>query len=162
MQPPDYLSEYLKLKEANDQLREQGRKWLFDLLNHLCAETNRELGNQLSQPMIQIGYQERQFKTGSSTMVGDAMGLRYRMNTLLIEVGWPRLPEHGFVSNQGLARARVSLSPNPTIDANLIDELILKQRKDGESEWSVIQGGQPGEVMTETKLRGYLQNLLAD
>ena len=162
MQPPDYLSEYLKLKEANDQLREQGRKWLFDLLNHLCAEANRELGNQLSQPMIQIGYQERQFKTGSSMMVGDAMGLRYRMNTLLIEVGWPRLPEHGFVSNRGLARARVSLSPNPTIDANLIDELILKQRKDGESEWSVIQGGQPGEVMTETKLRGYLQKLLAD
>ena len=94
-------------------------------------------------------------------MVGDAMALRHQMNTLLVEVGWPRLPEHGFVAHQGLARARISLSPNPTIDANLIDELMLKQHGEREVTWAVLTSNQPGETVTETKLRAYLHLLLS-
>ncbi|HZS03876.1 MAG TPA: hypothetical protein VFD58_03495 [Blastocatellia bacterium] len=162
MPDSDYLDEYLKLKAANDQLRERGRQWLFDSFGNLCAEANRKSGEQPGQQVIQVGYQERQFKAGSSTMVGEAMGVRYRMNTLLIEVGWPRLPEHGFITMQGLARGRVSLSPNPTIDANLISELILKRRGADDVSWYVIANEKPGEVLTEQLLRGYLNLLLAD
>jgi hypothetical protein len=161
MQPPDYLADYLKLREANDQLRERGKQWLFETLDRLCAEANRQLSLQSDQPLIQIGYQQREFKADKATLVGEAMGVRFRMNTLLVETGWPRLPGHGFLTYQGLARARVSLSPNPTIDANLIDELILRQTE-SEVEWSVIRDGKIRETVTETTLRDYLQRVLAD
>jgi hypothetical protein len=161
MQPPDYLTDYLRLKEANNQLREGAKQWLFETLGRLIAEINRSFSDQPGQAMIQVGVQTREFKADRATMVGEAMAARYRMNTLLVEVGWPRRPEHGFLTSQGLARGRISLSPNPTIDANLIDELILKQTA-GEVNWFVIRDGTFGEVVTETKLRDYLRRVMAD
>lgn len=161
MQPPDYLADYLRLKEANDQLRERAKQWLFETLGRLIAETNRSFSDQPGQAMIQVGFQPREFKADRATMVGEAMAARYRMNTLLVEVGWPRLPEHGFLTSQGLARGRISLSPNPTIDASLIDELILKPRG-SEAAWHIISDKQVGALVTEEYLRDCLNRLLAD
>ncbi len=162
MQPPDYAADYLKLKEANDQLRDRAKQWLFETLGRLIAEANRHFSAQPGQMMIQTGTQPREFRAGTATMVGEAMAARYRMNTLLVEIGWPRLPQHGFISGQGLARGRVSLSPNPTLDALLLDDLLLKSAGAGQSEWYVTRDGKAGDVITEVKLREYLQRLLAD
>ncbi|HWQ34568.1 MAG TPA: hypothetical protein VNQ79_17085 [Blastocatellia bacterium] len=161
MQPPDYLADYLKLKAANDQLRERAKQWLFETFGRLIAETNRSFSDQPGVAMIQTGFQPREFKADRATMVGEAMAARYRMNTLLVEVGWPRLPEHGFLTGPGLARGRISLSPNPTIDANLIDELILKQRGT-EADWHIISNKQIGAMVTEEYLRACLNRVLAD
>jgi hypothetical protein len=187
MQPPDYLAEYLALRAANDQLRQRGQAWLFDALEKLCAERNREFlpepatGSESpgdskdanpsesvptanSPPMIQIGRQPWQFKAGNSTMVGERLGLRYRMNTLVIEVGWPREPEHGHVPRQGLARGRIGLSRNPMIEPQYIHELILKAAGENNVAWHDITQQQttPGATLLEADLHTIFQKLLAE
>ncbi len=91
-------------------------------------------------------------------MVGERLGIRHRGQTLLVEVGWPRNPEHGIVPDLGLARARVSRSPNVMIDAILLDELTLRRNKDGNGvTWYVLTDHSLRELATEEKLRTYLQ-----
>jgi hypothetical protein len=158
----DYESDYLKLKAANDQLRERGKAWLLETLNLLCAEINRGFTQQAQPSVIQVGRQEWQFKVGNSLMVGERLGVRYRGRTLIIEVGWPREPQHGHVPGQGLARGRVSLSQNTLLAAQAIDELILKRRSNDDAAWYIIEQQMPSEVVTETRLRAYLQTVLAD
>jgi hypothetical protein len=194
MQPPDYLAEYLALRAANDQLRQRGQAWLFDAMEKLCAERNREFlpepatGSESSDdskdtnsagsapsanssengspanspPMIQIGRQPWQFKVGNSTMIGERLGLRYRMNTLVIEVGWPREAEHGHVPSQGLARGRIGLSRNPLIEPQYIHELILKAAGENDAAWHHITQQQTVATLTEADLHTIFQKLLAE
>lgn len=162
MSDPDYLKEYLALRAANDELREQGKKWLFDAMATLCATANRNFGQQPDQPMIQTGYQPREFQTGNSTMIGEAMGLRYRMNTLLIEAGWPREPKHGHVPGQGLARGQIRLSRNPGIDANLIAELILKADDKRNADWYLISGLRLAGKISRDQLSAWFELLFTE
>jgi len=152
----DYLTDYLALKAANDQLRERGKQWLLETFNHLCAEINRNLATQPNEPAVQVGRQEWQFKVGNSLMVGERLGVRYRGRTLIIEVGWPREPQHGHVPDHGLARGRISL-----IEAKATDELILKHRGRDEAAWYIIEHKKLGELVTEARLRAYLQAALS-
>lgn len=190
MQPPDYLADYLALRAANDNLRERGKAWLFETMERLCAERNRQFSpaappsaneapNDSSpneapnvppvnlpppntQQVIQFGRQPWQFKVNTSTMVGERMGLRYRMNTLVIEIGWPREPDHGHVPDQGLARGRVGLSQNPMIEPQYIRELILKGANETSVAWHFITQQQVGELITEKALENFLQLLLSE
>src|SRR5205823_5012898 len=148
-------AEYQALRAANDQLRERGKQWLIETLNHLCAEINRGLAQQPQPQVIQVGRQEWEFKVGNSLMVGERIGVRYRGRTLIIEVGWPREPQHGHVPDRGLARGRVSLSQNTMLEAQATDELILKHRGAGEAAWYVIANKQLGEMVTAARLRNY-------
>lgn len=161
MEDKDYAAEYQALKAANDGLRERGKQWLIETLNQLCAEINRGLTQQPQQPVIQVGRQAWEFKVGNSLMVGERVGVRYRGRTLLVEVGWPREPQHGHVPDRGLARGRVSVSQNTMIEAQATDELILKHHGAGEAAWYVIKSQQLGEMITEARLRAYLQTVLA-
>jgi hypothetical protein len=156
IQDKDYAADYLALKAANDQLRERGLRWLLETLEHVCAEINRRLMAQAGQTALQIGRQEWQFKVGNSTMIGQRLGVRYRDRTLIVEAGWPREPEHGHVPDQGLARGRISL-----VEAKATDELILRHWGEGEAAWYVIENKKLGEVVTEARLRAYLQATLA-
>lgn len=156
-----------KLKAANEVLREQGKEWLLNTLEKIGDELNLKLTPQPAQtetpaPLaLQIGSQDWQFEVEKNVMVGERLGIRYRGQTLLVEVGWPRLPEHGFVPDLGLARARVSLSPNVMIDPILLDELTL--RRDGEGVvWHVLADHSIRELVTEAKLNTYLQRALAE
>jgi hypothetical protein len=151
----DYAADYLALKAANDRLRERGKHWLLETFHQFCAELNRELAHR-RQPAIQVGRQEWQFKVGNSLMLGERLGLRYRDRTLIVEVGWPREPQHGHVPDQGLARGRISL-----IEVKATDELILKHRGRGEAAWYVIENKQLGDLVTEARLRAYLSAVLA-
>ena len=155
IQDKNYAADYLSLKAANDQLRERGKQWLLETLSDYCAEINRTLMAQPNPLPLQVGRQAWEFKVGNSLMVGERLGVRYRGATLIVEVGWPREPKHGHVPDQGLARGRISL-----IEAKATDELILKHRGSGEAVWYVIENKKLGELVTEARLRAYLQAIL--
>ena len=167
MQEKDYAAEYVALKAANDQLRERGKQWLFDSLNQICEEINQELlaqGNpQQGSASILSGVQpDWQFKVENAVMVGERFGARFRHRTLTVEAGWPRLPEHGFITDGGLARGRVGLSQNTIIEPRLVAELILKKAGSGEPVWFVVKHKTLGEQITEVRLQEYLNCILAD
>lgn len=166
----EYSADLSALKAANDELREHGKRWLFETLEQMADEINLQSGimvnSQSDAPpnsdAILIGKQEWQFEVEKSVMVGERMGVRRRERTIVIEVGWPRLPEHGYVPDQGLARGRVSLSPNVMIDPLLIDEIILKRQREGEPIWQMIANKKLGDVITQDKLREYIQRLFIE
>lgn len=162
MQEKDYAAEYLALKAANDQLRERGKQWLFDTLSQLCAEANRTLVTQPDQPGIQTGVQEWQFKVENATMAGERFGARYRYRTLTVEVGWPRLPEHGFLTDNALARARVSFSQNTMLQPEVIAELVFKKTGSVEPMWFIFRNGQLKERVVEARLGEYFNLILCD
>lgn len=162
MQENDYAAEYLALKAANDQLRERGKQWLLDTLTGLCADANRSLMTDPAQVGIQTGSQEWQFKVENATMAGERFGARYGYKTLTVEVGWPRLPEHGFLTDNALARARVSFSQNTMLQPQVIAELVFKKVGSSEPAWFVFKNRQLGEQITEAQLREFFNLILAD
>jgi hypothetical protein len=96
-------------------------------------------------------------------MIGERLGIRHKNQTILIEVGWPRLPEHGVVPDLGLARARVSFSQNIMVDAKLLAEFSLRRNKEnGEVSWHEIADHRLGEKITADKLRAYVQRVLSE
>jgi hypothetical protein len=156
----DLAADYLKLKAENDKLREDGKQWLWNVLEKLCSEVNGRLAEKSPGSILQVGRQEWQFSIEDSTMVGERFGARYLTRTLVVEAGWPRLPEHGFVPDGGLARARVGLSQNIMLDALTVAEFILTRQGKGAPSWYVISDKKIGEPVTESKLRSYLNLML--
>lgn len=161
MQEKDYAAEYLALKAANDQLRERGKQWLLDSFTQLCADANRSLMADPTQAGIQTGTQEWQFKVENATMAGERFGARYRFRTLTVEVGWPRLPEHGFLTDNALARARVSFSQNTMLQPEVLAELVFKKVGSSEPVWFVFKNKLLGEQITEGRLREFFNLILA-
>lgn len=158
MTESDLTADYLSLKASNDLLREQSKQRLFELLDVICSEINIGLGG----PPIQVGRQEWEFTVGTSTMVGERFGARHRERTVVVEVGWPRQPQHGFVPDGGLARGRIGFSQNTMLEPKPLTQLILKRRGDGEPQWRLIANKTLGEPVTSTLLRSYLNLLLTD
>jgi hypothetical protein len=156
----DFAADYLTLKAENDKLREDGKQWLWNVLEKLCSEINGKLAEKSAGAVLQIGRQEWQFILGNSIMVGERFGARYLTRTFVVEAGWPRLPEHGFVPDGGLARARVGLSQNIMLEALTVAELILKRQGKGALSWYVISDKKIGEPVTESILRSYLNLVL--
>ena len=156
---PDTVAAYLALKAANDQLRERGKQWLWNALDGLSSEISRELGARSGGAPIQTGRQDWQFKIENATMVGERYGARYSYRTLIVEVGWPQLPEHGFIPNGGLARGRIGLSRNIMLDAQTIAELVLKRQGAGDPAWYLTDDQ---KRITEPQLHSYLKLLLND
>ena len=157
----DFAADYLRLKAANDQLRERGKQWLWDALELICSEVNRKLTASPSETPIQLGRQDWQFMVDSATMVGERFGARYRNRTLIIEAGWPRLPEHGYVKDNGLARGRIALSQNIMIDAQTIEELILRRQGNNDLAWYTFAKYAIGHQLTESRMRKYISDLVA-
>ncbi len=162
MQEKDYAAEYQALKTANDQLRERGKQWLLDSLTQLCADANRRLMLQPDQVGIQTGSQPWQFNVENATMAGERFGARYGFRTLTIEVGWPQLPEHGFLTDGAMARARVSLSQNTMLEPQPVAELILKKVASGDVSWFVFKNKISSEQITNVHLNEYLSMILSD
>jgi hypothetical protein len=157
----DIAAEYLALKAANDELRERGKKWLWNTLDVICSEISRDLSAQ-NHPPLQVGRQEWQFTIEDSTMVGERFGARFREKTLLVEAGWPREPKHRFVPGRGLARARICFSQNVMLEAQIVAELILKRQSDSDLVWNIIVDEKLGAQVTESQLREYFNLILAD
>lgn len=166
MNNKDLAAEYLALRAANDQLRERGKKWLWETLDALTAELNRTLATQPGAApveMIQTGVQpDWQFKVETAVMVGERYGARARGRTLVVEAGWPRAPEHGFIAEGGLARGRIGVSQNTILEAKLLEEIILKRHGSGEVAWFLTRQRELGEQVTQARLQQHLQSLLRD
>ena len=156
-------AEYLRLKAANDELRERGKLWLWLMLEKLCAEVNQQLAAQPDGQLLQTGVQPWQFEIpteiGKATMAGERFGIRYRGQTLITEIGWPQRPEHGFIPSSGLARGRVRFSPNVMLEPLTKAELVLK-RNSGDAVWHVLNNKQAGALVTEQVLRPFLELVL--
>jgi hypothetical protein len=150
----------LRLKAENDRLREEGKQWLWNSLELLCNEINGKLVNKANGAIIQVGHQDWQFTIEGSTMLGERFGARYLTRTLVVEAGWPRLAEHGFVPDGGLARARIGLSRNIMLEARTVADLIFKRQGKEAPSWYLIEHKKIGERVTEYKLRSYLSLLL--
>jgi hypothetical protein len=157
----DLAAEYLALKAANDELRERGKQWLWNALDVICSEVSRELSARTNPP-LEVGRQDWQFKVEGSTMVGERFGARFREKTLIVEAGWPREPQHGIVPGLGLARARVGFSQNVMLEAKTVAEMILKRQNDGDLVWNFVADKKLGARVTESSLREYLNLILAD
>ncbi|MDX2033735.1 MAG: hypothetical protein SF339_23875 [Blastocatellia bacterium] len=158
----DLAAEFLALRAANDQLRESGKQWLWDLLDRISAEISRQLTARPGEAPLQVGRQAWQFAIENQTMVGERFGARHRGRTLLVEVGWPRLPEHGFVPNRGLARGRVGLSQNTMLQPTPLADLILSKPAETPPQWRLIKNNALGEPVSESMLRNYFQQLIIE
>jgi hypothetical protein len=155
MSAGDFSTDYLSLRAANDLVREKGKEWLFESLSGLCSETG---------PETQIARQPWQFEVGRSVMVGERFGIRNRGRTLVVEIGWPREPAHGFVPDQGLARGRISLSASPMLSPRLLEEIILKTALPkaalNDAMWYSIDSGRIGGQITLEALRQHVKAML--
>jgi len=157
MEPSEATEEYIALRAANDRLRQRGLQWFLDAAQELTAQEN-----SISPLMLQTARQEWQFNVGKSVMVGERFGVRFKGKTLLIELGWPREPEHGFVPGNGLARGQVSFSLSPILVEKVTDELILKPGPNGEPVWFTFVNGKPEYVVTRERIRAYIRRLQDD
>src|SRR5678816_3245054 len=96
MDQSEAAAEYIALRAANDRLRQRGLQWFWDAIQELTAQENAT-----SPVMLQTARQDWQFNVGKSVMVGERFGVRFRGKSLLVELGWPREPEHGFIPGNG-------------------------------------------------------------
>ncbi len=158
----DLPPELLALKAANDQVREAGKQSLWSALDRISAEVSRQLTQHPGGEPLQVGRQEWQFALGTATMVGERFGARHRGRTLLVEVGWPRLPEHGFIPNRGLARGRIGFSQNTMLQPKILAELVLRKPGDGAPQWLLLAQNAPDEPLTESRLQQFFLQLIAE
>lgn len=157
MEPSEATAEYIALRAANDRVRQRGLEWFWDAIQELTAQEN-----STAPVVLQTARQEWQFNVGKSVMVGERFGVRFRGKTLLIELGWPREPEHGFVPGNGLARGQVSFSLSPILVERVTDELILKAGANGEPQWFSFVNGKPESELTRERIHGYIRKLQED
>ena len=150
MSSSDFSAEYLSLRSANDLVREKGKQWVFETLSALCTEAG---------PEALLARQDWQFEVGRSVMVGERFGIRHRGRTLVVEIGWPREPAHGFVPDQGLARGRISLSASPMLSPRPLQEIILKTGSP-EPRWYSIEGGKVGGEFGAAQLSQHIKAML--
>lgn len=150
----DFIADYLALREANERLREAGREWIWSVLSGFAEAVNLTTGEAGTgfATAVELGRQQWQFPVEQSTMVGERFGIRHNSRTLLFEIGWPQLPEHGFIPDNGLARGRVTFSQNVMLDPRPIAEIILR-RTQATPTWHFILNKKLGDRVTELRLR---------
>lgn len=129
MQGRAEVAEYLALKSANDQFRAAASRWLFDSFVELSDEANLK-GIRLDIENVN----PHRFAVGHSTMVGSLLKFKLGLRNLIVEAGWTRAPQDGFISGGGLARARIQHFGISRANA----ELILMRSKDDMPEWFSI------------------------
>lgn len=96
------LVEYLRLKAANDAIRSEGVKWLFDSIIEIAARASREITT------VNIERKEpHSFARGNSNMVGSQINIRHGVRCLTVEAGWTRTPLDGIMRGNSLAAARI-------------------------------------------------------
>ena len=96
------ITEYLALRSANDLVRKIGSDWLLTIFQRIAGENNRQNAG------IQISTEEDyRFTVGRAGMVGRRLTLRKGVRALFVEIGWPRMPQDGFIRGGGLACANI-------------------------------------------------------
>lgn len=138
--------EYLRLKSANDAIRERGTRWLLDTVVEIAAgalHAGTNLKIERESPHT--------FSGGSSTMVGSLVRLRHGVRCLTVEAGWARTPSDGIMRGPALAIGRITHFGLPKKNAGL--RLL---RGDGLPHWLDEQG----EIVTSETLKHHFAVLM--
>ena len=141
----DHLADFLALRQANELLRQKGIEAILNSLSGILASFNEENSNQPGQNPLLMARQEWQFTLGQSTLLGERLGLRLDFRTIVFEIGWPRLPEHGHVPGGGLARGRVGFSQNLMLEPRPVTGLILRKDRAAPSARWYLTHHDPGQ-----------------
>ncbi|CAN5337998.1 hypothetical protein BH20ACI2_BH20ACI2_15840 [soil metagenome] len=96
------VADYLRLKLANDTIRQAGVDWLFQTLIDQASAASKD------QPQLRIDrVSPHSFKIGTSNMVGSLIQVQHGVRCVSLEAGWVRTPSDGIMRNSALAHARI-------------------------------------------------------
>jgi hypothetical protein len=145
------ITEYLALRRSNDLLRKTACDWLLATFRNVAGEMNR------TGASLQISNEEGyQFQVANAAMVGQLLKLENGVRQLLVEVGWPRLPGHGFIRGGGIAVGRLR-----HLGIKSASELIrLVTSPEGTPRWIVQNNREPAEEIREANIRQHIAILL--
>jgi hypothetical protein len=145
------ITEYLALRRSNDLLRKTACDWLLSTFRNVAGEMNR------TGASLQISNDDNyQFKVANAAMVGQLLKLENGVRQLLVEVGWPRLPGHGFIRGGGIAVGRLR-----HLGIKSASELIrLVTSPEGTPRWIVQDNREPAEEIREANIRHHITILL--
>lgn len=145
------VSEYLRLRAANDALRTAGCKWLFDSALELSNESN------LKGIKLNLEREEpHRFQFRKATMAGGLIRFRYGLRSLTVEAGWTRTPGDGFIRGGGLACARISHFGLPKANA----DLMLIQPKNDVPHWFAVGDDSERKPFSSNNLREHFDLFL--
>jgi len=145
------ITEYLALRRSNDLLRTTACGWLLSIFANVAGEMNR------AGASLQISNEDNyQFQVANAAMVGQLLKLENGVRQLLVEVGWPRLPGHGFIRGGGIALGRLR-----HLGIKSASELIrLVTAPEGTPRWIVENNRQPATEIREANIRQHIAILL--
>jgi len=145
------VTEYLALRNSNDELRKIGIQWLTETFTNIAAEANR--AGAAIQSEKQDGHR---FRVGNATMVGKLLTLRQGVRTLLIEAGWPRTPSDGIVRGGGLACGNLKHVGLKTAN----EGLLLVKSDTGAPRWLALDRHDGTKEIHESDARKHIAILL--
>ena len=97
------VADYLRLKLANDTIRQTGVNWLVQTLVEQAMEAERTYSH------LKIHRIEpHSFRIGTSNLVGCKLEVQFGVRCLNLEAGWARTPSDGIMRNGALAFALIS------------------------------------------------------
>jgi hypothetical protein len=145
------ITEYLALRRSNDLLRKTACDWLLSTFRHVAGEMNR------AGASLQISNEDNyKFQVANAAMVGQLLKLENGVRQLLVEVGWPRLPGHGFIRGGGIAVGRLR-----HLGIKSASELIrLVTSAEGTPRWIVQDNREPATEIREANIRQHIAILL--
>jgi hypothetical protein len=145
------ITEYLALRRSNDLLRTTACAWLLSTFRNVAGEMNR------AGASLQISNEDDyQFQVANAAMVGQLLKLENGLRQLLVEVGWPRLPGHGFIRGGGIAVGRLR-----HLGIKSASELIrLVTSPEGTPRWIVENNREQATEIREANIRQHLAILL--
>jgi hypothetical protein len=144
------ITEYLALRSSNDFLRKTATDWLLSTFANVADEMNR------AGASLQVSTEDHyQFKIGNAAMVGKLLKLENGIRQLLIEVGWPRIPQHGFIRGGGLALSNIRHVGIKSAS----EELRLLTSTEGSPRWVIDRGPQNREF-DESQVRKHVDILI--
>lgn len=131
------IGEYLRLKVANDLIRSQGTKWLFDTIVEIA------LNDPSNASLVQVERVEpHYFMRSNSRIVGSCMRIRRGVRCLTVEAGWTRTPSDGVMRGAALAAARISHFGVKKAETDLVlaynDAFPLWHRENGNGEREIL------------------------
>ena len=145
------LTEYLALRSSNDLLRKTACDWLLAAFRNIAGEMNR------AGSSLQITSNDKyQFMIANAALVGRLLQLESGVRQLFVEVGWPRVPGHGFIRGGGLALGHLR-----HFGIKSASEVIrLVTSLEGSPRWIVENNREPVSEIREANIRQHIAILL--
>jgi hypothetical protein len=145
------IAEYLALRKSNDLLRATACDWLLTTFRTVAGEMNRS-----GAPLQITSDGNYQFTIGSAALVGQLLKLENGIRQLLVEVGWPRIPGHGFIRGGGIALGRLRHLGIKSAS----EEIRLVTSPAGAPRWLVENKLKPEAEIREANIRHHIAILL--